>query len=83
MATELVFHADMCADGIQWWAEVADIEGLYAVGPSLAEVRELAMDAIRSEFPGREVDVVERLADAVEAQRSDGLRTRSRDLASA
>ena len=52
MRVELVFHVEIVEDGeVSWWIDTPDLPDLFAVGASVAEARQLALDAIAAEFP--------------------------------
>jgi len=55
---ELIIHLDNADGEVVWWAESPQVPGLTAAASSLAELRELAMKALRDELSPT-VEVVE------------------------
>lgn len=51
----VVYHPE----GGSWWADSSDVDGLVVAGDSLAEVRELVVDALSFYFEEEAVDLFE------------------------
>ena len=62
MDVTLLLHVEAAdtESGTAWWAESPDLEGFYAVGDTLGQLRECAWEAIVQEA-GTDVRLVERL----------------------
>lgn len=55
---ELLIHLESADGDVVWWAESPQVPGFTAAAPTLAELRELALDALRSEL-SPDVEVAE------------------------
>ncbi len=72
MRVKLLVHVESADTeaGVAWWADSPDLDGFYAVGDTLQDLRAVALDAIADEL-GPEFQVVEQLVVGAIPARSD------------
>ncbi len=67
----LHLHLELLDDNdVRWWADTPDVDGFYAVGGSLAELRERASIALTG-YLDQKVRIAEVLADAPSTEDGD------------